>query len=138
MHWLSIFLEMQTGHRLPSNKLIWNYDLHEQAFYVHSTAATFFYNGNLQICDEFKEECLNKVLTSRTALVLLGIDWTSFWNLSLMWFFHDGGGERCLTRWSKVSYRCSSSECHIPIIFLLSAFPSMEASAFLCLYFAIV
>lgn len=55
MPWLSIFLEMQTGHRLPSNNVVLNYDLHKQAFYVPSTAATFFYNGNLQIGDKIKE-----------------------------------------------------------------------------------
>lgn len=52
MHWLSIFLGMRTGHRLPSNNIVLNYDLHKQAFYTHSATATFFYNANLQMGDK--------------------------------------------------------------------------------------
>ncbi len=62
MRWLSIFLGMQTGQRLPSNNIVLNYDLHEQALYIDSTTVTFFYNGNLQMVDKLKDKCLSKVL----------------------------------------------------------------------------
>lgn len=71
MRWLSIFLGMQTGHRPPSNDILLNYDLHEQAFYIYGTTATFFYNGNLQTGDKLKEKCLCKASASRKKAPML-------------------------------------------------------------------
>lgn len=37
MPWLSIFPGMQTWHRLPSNNILVNYDLHKQdVFFLHA------------------------------------------------------------------------------------------------------
>lgn len=63
MRWLSIFLGLlQTGHRLPSNDVVLNYDLHKQAFHSYSTTAIFSCNDDLQMGDKLKETCLSEVL----------------------------------------------------------------------------